>query len=125
MTAAMLEQRGAPDLILASLYMPYDVPDPPTKSFRKLTAWAEQRGINMVAGCDANAHHTAWNSSNINDRVFKDTPTMDFCAFRMTVRKFIKDLRSLRLLLCKATKASASLICIMGSFVNFIKTFMY
>ncbi|XP_017477616.1 PREDICTED: uncharacterized protein LOC108367505 [Rhagoletis zephyria] len=68
MTVAMLEQRGAPDLILASLYMPYDVPDPPSISFRKLTAWAEQRGINMVAGCDANAHHTAWSSSNTNDR---------------------------------------------------------
>lgn len=35
---------------------------------RRLVEYAGERGLEFLLGCDANAHHVAWGSSDINHR---------------------------------------------------------
>lgn len=54
---------------MASAYMPYDDPSqPPPVEVQRMVAAAEQERIALLLGCDANAHHTVWGSTNINAR---------------------------------------------------------
>lgn len=54
---------------MASAYMPYDDPSqPPPDAVKMLISAAETQDINLLLGCDANAHHTIWGSTNINER---------------------------------------------------------
>jgi hypothetical protein len=39
----------------------------PPREVEKLVAWCRAIGSDLVIGCDANAHHTNWRSSNINN----------------------------------------------------------
>lgn len=64
-------QRGdiTEDLIIASVYLPYDtVEPPPTKELRDIISYSSDNHIQLLAGCDANAHHITWGSSNCNSR---------------------------------------------------------
>jgi len=55
--------------LMGSAYMPYDAEDPPSQTeVRKLVKFAEERGLELLLGCEANAHHEAWGSSNVNLR---------------------------------------------------------
>ena len=65
-TAAGLEV-GNNKIWLASAYMASDKKIPPDNLGDLITA-AEHRKIGVVLGCDANAHHTIWGSTDINDR---------------------------------------------------------
>ena len=57
------------ELIVASAYLPYDsATDPPFMELAELTNYCQGRNIPLILGCDANAHHTVWGSSNINNR---------------------------------------------------------
>ena len=68
MTTVIHERKNGTKLVLASVYMDYNEPDPPPVVFQTLSRWTEQQKLHLVAGCDANAHHTLWGSSNINER---------------------------------------------------------
>lgn len=57
------------DLLIGSAYMPYDSTGlPPQEEIINLVAYAKQRGLQLLLGCDANSHHVCWGSSNINPR---------------------------------------------------------
>ena len=68
LTVAALERGGLPTIILASAYLPYDEDEPPPLAVRTLVDWCRTRGHDVVIGCDANAHHTLWRSTDINTR---------------------------------------------------------
>ena len=55
--------------VLCSAYMPYTSPTPPPqKKIKELTAYCFERGWGLTIAADANSHHTAWGSSDDNDR---------------------------------------------------------
>lgn len=57
------------ELVIASAYFPGDdSSDPPPAKVRELITFCKQQKVELLLGCDANAHHTSWNSSNINKR---------------------------------------------------------
>ncbi|XP_073816706.1 uncharacterized protein [Musca autumnalis] len=66
-TAVRLEVGSGRALVLASVYMPYEEPNPPGTLLRKLVE-ETMSNANLIVGCDANAHHFHWGSSNTNSR---------------------------------------------------------
>jgi splicing factor 45 len=61
--------RGLREIILRSAYLPHDDSEPPPpREMEKLVAGCRMEGSHLVVGCDANAHHTTWRSSHINNR---------------------------------------------------------
>ena len=65
-TAAGLEFEGN-KVWLVSAYLAQDKTIPPD-NLGDLIAAAQQKKIGVVLGCDANAHHTIWGSTDINER---------------------------------------------------------
>ncbi|XP_024881916.1 uncharacterized protein LOC112461076 [Temnothorax curvispinosus] len=60
---------GVRDLIVGSVYMPYDSEElPPQRNMIELVTYAKERGLELLLGCDANSHHLVWGSSDINPR---------------------------------------------------------
>jgi hypothetical protein len=56
-------------LVMCSAYLPYDSEDStPTKELEELVQYCEEEHLYLIIGCDSNAHHTAWGSTNCNDR---------------------------------------------------------
>ena len=56
-------------LVACFVYLPYDSRDPPPlKEFEELVHFCEAENLHLVMGCDSNAHHTVWGSTNCNDR---------------------------------------------------------
>ena len=63
-----LEGRGRiNEMVFASVYMAHDGPVPPEMMGGLVQHCAEER-LPLVIGCDANAHHTAWGSTDTNGR---------------------------------------------------------
>ena len=54
-------------VIFSSVYMAEENAAPP-QLVEELTAYCNQNNLPLVLGCDANAHHVAWGSSNTNQR---------------------------------------------------------
>jgi hypothetical protein len=48
--------------------MPYEDSRPPASKVRELIAYCESKKLPLIIGCDSNAHHTFWGSSNVNKR---------------------------------------------------------
>ncbi|KAL7724109.1 hypothetical protein ACLKA6_019109 [Drosophila palustris] len=70
--AVSLELRPAPIRLLSS-YMAYDQEGPiPEDIARSLVSDCASNKIGLIIGCDANAHHTQWGSSNVNTRDIED-----------------------------------------------------
>ncbi|XP_058978632.1 uncharacterized protein LOC109613882 [Musca domestica] len=67
-TAVRLETRTGKTLFLVSLYLPFEHPDPPGQVVEELASVLGGKG-GLIIGCDANAHHSQWGSSNTNARV--------------------------------------------------------
>jgi hypothetical protein len=60
---------GCKELIVASAYLPYDSDEPPpTKKVRDIINYCFGRKKQLIIGCDANAHHTLWESTYTNPR---------------------------------------------------------
>jgi hypothetical protein len=60
---------GYKELIVASAYLPYDSDEPPpTKAVRDAIDYCCSRKIQLIIGCDANAHHTLWGSTGSNPK---------------------------------------------------------
>ena len=55
-------------VILASAYLPYEDKEPPATYIRELVNYGTRDNLDLILGCDANAHHTVWGSSNVNRR---------------------------------------------------------
>jgi hypothetical protein len=48
------------ELIVASAYLPYDSDEPPpTKEVRDIIDYCYSRKMQLIVGCDANAHNTS------------------------------------------------------------------
>jgi hypothetical protein len=64
-----LEYAAERRLVVCSAYFPYDSEDPPhTKEFEELVGYCEEENIYLIMGCESNAHHSIWGSTNRNDR---------------------------------------------------------
>lgn len=68
LTVVSMERPNKPVLVLASMYLPYDEDDPPSSKLRALVKWCETKGHDLILGGDANAHHSLWGSTDINNR---------------------------------------------------------
>ena len=88
--------------IFSSVYMANEEPAPPEK-FRELVSFCEAEKIPLIVGSDANAHHTTWGSSNVNDRgehllAYCACNNLEICnvgqkpTFRTSVREEVLDL---------------------------------
>lgn len=57
------------DIIIASAYFPGDSDShPPTAEVKNLISFCTTQQIPYIIGCDANAHHSSWSSTNTNPR---------------------------------------------------------
>lgn len=57
------------ELVVASAYFPGDSPEgPPPPEVRALINFCLDKNISYIVGCDANAHHTSWGSTDTNRR---------------------------------------------------------
>lgn len=54
--------------ILTSVYLPYEELNPPSPIPQELVEFGKREKKEIIFGCDSNAHHTIWGSSNINPR---------------------------------------------------------
>ena len=62
-------ERAERRLVICSAYIPYDSEDPPpTKEFEDLEHFCEKENLYLVVGCNSNAHHSVWGSTNCNSR---------------------------------------------------------
>jgi hypothetical protein len=56
-------------MVVCSAYLPYDSEDPPpSRELEDLMRYCEKENLYLLVGCDSNAHHTAWGSTNCNRR---------------------------------------------------------
>ena len=56
-------------LVVCSAYLPYGSEDPPpSRELEELVRYCKNENLCFIVGCDSNAHHTVWGSSNCNGR---------------------------------------------------------
>jgi hypothetical protein len=56
-------------LVVCSAYLPYDSEDPPpSKEFEDLVRYREKENLYLAVGCNSNAHHSVWGSTDCNSR---------------------------------------------------------
>jgi hypothetical protein len=56
-------------LVVCSAYLLYDSEDPPPSTeLEELVRYCENEKIQLLVGCNSNAHNTAWSSTNCNKR---------------------------------------------------------
>lgn len=60
--------RGKQELVVASAYFPGDQEDIPPPEVAALVRYCRAVNKPFLIGCDANAHHTIWGSTDVNDR---------------------------------------------------------
>jgi hypothetical protein len=55
------------ELIVTSAYLPYDSDEPPrSKGLMEVIDYCSRNKFQLIIGCDANAHHIIWGSTDIN-----------------------------------------------------------
>ena len=63
------EEGAGRRLVVCSAYLPYDSKDPPpSKELEDLMRFCDKENLYLVVGCDSNAHHSVWGSTNCNSR---------------------------------------------------------
>ena len=69
MVAVLLENSRPSErpIVLVSCYLPYEGALPPP-NLQELVNFCRQGDYGIAIGCDANAHHTGWGSSDVNPR---------------------------------------------------------
>ena len=55
------------EVVVASAYLAH-TSDIPSITIQNLVAYCENKGLPLLIGCDANAHHTVWGSTDVNER---------------------------------------------------------
>ncbi|XP_045462517.1 uncharacterized protein LOC123672465 [Harmonia axyridis] len=71
LAAALVEVRTENikrQLVIASGYFPGDAISPPPEEVQRLIEWCRMGKKQLILGCDANAHHKVWGSTDINHR---------------------------------------------------------
>ncbi|XP_045464410.1 uncharacterized protein LOC123673777 [Harmonia axyridis] len=71
LAAALVEVRTENikrQLVIASGYFPGDAISPPPEEVQRLIEWCRIEKKQLILGCDANAHHKVWGSTDINHR---------------------------------------------------------
>ena len=69
MVAITIKSKTSRTIVIASVYMPYDSPDPPPSVLtRELISFCTRKGWSLILGSDVNSHNTAWGSSDCNPR---------------------------------------------------------
>jgi len=72
LTAVLVTHRVggiAKTIVSTSAYLPYDSSDlPPSKKLADLVEYCKEQERPLLVGCDTNAHHICWGSSNTNRR---------------------------------------------------------
>ena len=64
-----IEDGAEKQLAACSAYLPYDSKDPsPSRELEELVQYCENEDLYLIVGCNSNAHHTAWGSTNCNGR---------------------------------------------------------
>jgi hypothetical protein len=64
-----LEEGTERRLVVYSPYQPYDSEDPPpSKELEELVRNCEEERLQLILGCDSNAHHAAWGNTDCNWR---------------------------------------------------------
>ncbi|XP_039966061.1 uncharacterized protein LOC120778334 [Bactrocera tryoni] len=56
------------DFVLASAYFPGEVPTAPPEMVERLVEHCRRHRLPLIIGCNANAHHVEWGSTNCNSR---------------------------------------------------------
>ena len=57
------------ELVVCSAYLPNDSKDPPPSTELEDVVWyCEKEDLYLIVGCNSNAHHTSWGSTNCNGR---------------------------------------------------------
>lgn len=71
LVAALIElptEGGKIEIVICSAYLPGEVSDPISDDLKDLVNFCKLNNKQLLIGGDANAHHTIWGSSNINNR---------------------------------------------------------
>ncbi len=65
-----IEENGdQKNVVTCSAYFRSDSRTPlPPKKFKELVEYCAERKLELLTGCDTNAHHTVWDSSDVNSR---------------------------------------------------------
>ena len=95
-------RREGDSFIFASTYMAQEEPAPP-ETLKELVAFSDKEKIPLAIRTDANAHHTAWGSTNVNPRgleqlMYCASANLYFCnvgnkpTFRTKTREEVLDL---------------------------------
>lgn len=75
-TVSFQEQGGnQTEIVMCSSYFPGDFNSPPSRNIENLVDYCKQKKKQLVIGCDCNAHHVNWGSTNTNVR---GVDVMDF-----------------------------------------------
>ena len=70
------------DFILMSSYLPYEEKTPLSEKMKGLIEFCSRGNKKLVLGCDANAHHTVWGSTDCNkrgDELLEDILMFNLC----------------------------------------------
>lgn len=71
------------ETVIASAYFPGDdTEEPPPAMIQKLISFCQKQHLQFVIGCDANAHHSSWGSTDNNKRgesLFNYLSSNDIC----------------------------------------------
>ena len=62
---------GNRSIMVSAAYFPYEAAACPPEELVALIRGCEANGTSLIVGCDANAHHTTWGSSDCNSRGVK------------------------------------------------------
>lgn len=63
-----LPQGGNTSIIMAAAYFPGDDNSIPPVATGSFINYSNQNNMKFIIGCDANAHHTVWGSTDVNNR---------------------------------------------------------
>ena len=60
--------RGKTEILVASAYFPGELDEAPPQEVEQFITHCKRNNKQFIIGCDANAHHTVWGSTDINKR---------------------------------------------------------
>ncbi|XP_039950008.1 uncharacterized protein LOC120767804 [Bactrocera tryoni] len=66
--AVQARDTAGKDLVLASAYFPGETATAPPEAVERLVEHCKRHKLPLIIGCDANAHHTEWGSTDCNAR---------------------------------------------------------
>ena len=67
LVSILVTLNGSQKVVFASAYLPGDTLEVP-QDLRNLMQYCIQNQLEIIIGCDANAHHLIWGSTNTNER---------------------------------------------------------